>query len=390
MAETILSSVVDDQDILSNERVVDMRDTIDLLQTDSTQFSTALMKIASRPANSSKVEWLEDVLYPRKSALAASAASAATGTTGAFTVTTNEGSYFNVGDVCRLATGEALEITATAASAITANRSLGRVASVSAQTGTEIFIIGNAQLQGASAPTPKVTKRVAAYNYTQIFRHSWSFTRTLTQSKLYGGSEPNKERKKKAIEHKRAIEASLFWGARSLDTSGSEPQGFMGGLYEYITTNVQNAGGSLTASTFDGYLMDWLQYGEMDSKVFFASPVIAKAFSGYTRDNWVQAPPSTSIFGVKVDGFISGAYGSNLPIFVKREWGEFARTGTGFGTYGFLVDMDAVTYRPLQPTVLLRSRQAPDADKVLEEYLTETSLEVLSEKKHAVLYGVTG
>lgn len=164
----------------------------------------------------------------------------------------------------------------------------------------------------------------------------------------------------------------------------------MGGLYEYITTNAQNAGGSLTASTFDGYLMDWLQYGEMDSKVFFASPVIAKAFSGYTRDNWVQAPPSTNIFGVKVDGFISGAYGSNLPIFVKREWGEFARTGTGFGTYGFLVDMDAVTYRPLQPTVLLRSRQAPDADKVLEEYLTETSLEVLSEKKHAVLYGVTG
>ena len=59
MAVTINSGLVDDADILSNERVIDMSDIIDTLESDFTQFSSALMKVRSKPANSSKVEWLE-------------------------------------------------------------------------------------------------------------------------------------------------------------------------------------------------------------------------------------------------------------------------------------------------------------------------------------------
>jgi len=57
MALTINSGLVDDQDILQNERVIDMSDVIDTLESDFSQFSTALMKVRSKPANSSKVEW---------------------------------------------------------------------------------------------------------------------------------------------------------------------------------------------------------------------------------------------------------------------------------------------------------------------------------------------
>jgi hypothetical protein len=100
-------------------------------------------------------------------------------------------------------------------------RRSGRVAFAAHTAGDQLLIVGNASAQGATLGTRKVTKRVAQFNYTMIQRNPYGFTRSLMASKLYGGPEPMKERKKKATEHKRAIEYTLFWGARALDTSGS-------------------------------------------------------------------------------------------------------------------------------------------------------------------------
>ena len=40
----------------------------------------------------------------------------------------------------------------------------------------DLVIIGNVSAQGATLGVRKVTKRVAQYNYTQIFRHPFGFT----------------------------------------------------------------------------------------------------------------------------------------------------------------------------------------------------------------------
>lgn len=386
MAVTINSGLVDDQDILSNERVIDMSDIIGQLETDVAQFTTALMKVASKPANSSKVEWLEDRLFPRKSALAASATSAAT----TVSVTAAEGAYFNVGDLVRNAlTGEGYEVTAVSTDDLTVTRSIGSVAAASSASGAELVIVANAALQGATSPTAKVTERVAQYNYTQIVRHSFSFTRSLTQSNLYTGGEPNYERKKKAVEHKRALESMFFFGARELDTGGSEPQGFSGGMVEFITSNIHDPSGTMTATELDTFLQTDLQFGS-ENKVIFGSPTFSRVVSSYVRDNWVRAQPSENLWGAKVSGLISGAFGYQLPVITKREWGEFSAASSQYGSWAFVVDMESVRMRPLQSTVLLRNRQANDADRVTEEYLTEVSLEVRNESKHAIIKNVTG
>jgi hypothetical protein len=361
------------------------------LESDFTQFSTALMKVRSKPANSSKVEWLEDRLFPRKSALAASATSA----TGSIDVTAGEGVYFIVGDVVRnTLTGEAYEVTGVTTDAVGITRSIGSVAAVtSASANAELVIVANAAPQGARAPTSKVVERVAAYNYTQIVRHSYSFTRTLTQSSLYTSGEPGYERKKKAVEHKRALEAMLWFGARDLDTSGqggNEPAGFSGGVVEFISTNIHDATGTMAASSFESFMETDLQFGSQD-KVIFASPRFSRVLSGYPRDNWTRSTPQSTVWGVKVDGFVSGAFGYELPVMVKREWGEFSKgTASQYGSRAFVIDMDAVRWRPLQPTVLLRNRQDNDADRVTEEYLTEASLEFQHEQKHSMFINVTG
>lgn len=391
MAVTINSGLVDDTDILANERVVDMDNEIAMLDKDLSQFTTLLMKLRSKPAFSSKVEWLEDQLFPRLSALAASATSAA----GTISVTTGEGTYFRLGDVVRVATtGEALAVSAAPSSdTVGVIRSVGATAAASAASGAELVIIGNAAAQGASLGTRAVTERVAQYNYTQIFRHPYGFTNTLTASKLYGGPEPQKERAKKAIEHKRAIEYSLFWGAREHDANGvggsdNEPTQYMGGLYEYISTNIDDPSGQMTAAEFEGFMRDHLSKGS-NNKILFASPLVASILSGFPRDNWTRSGPNDKVWGVSVDAFVSGSYGFRLPVIVKRDWNDFGSANSQFGSWAFTVDMDSVMFRPLRSTRLLLNRQGNSEDQTVEEYLSEVSLQVEQERHHGYIKNAT-
>ena len=381
-----LAGLVDDQDILQGERQIDMDPTISMLDPDTSQFTTMLMRVARKPAESTKVEWLEDELFPRLTSVASGGA-----TNGAnIVVAAGEGVYVRAGDVIRNAkTGVAVRVTSVATDTLSVTNAIGRVAFAAHTAGDQLLITGNASAQGATLGTRKVTKRVAQYNYTMIQRNPYGFTRSLMASRLYGGPEPMKERKKKSIEHKRAIEYTLFWGTRALDVSGSEPNGMSGGLFEFITTNVKNAAGALTKTLLDTYMRDFLSHGTQNG-VLFVSPVVSQAISGFLRDAWQPTETNTRLWGAKVDGFISGAFGNKVPIVVKRDWNDFSTANGQYGGWAFYVEMDGVTLRTLRNTELLRDRQANDADSYDEEYLTEFTLQVEHERKHGIITGVTG
>lgn len=376
-----------DNTILQNERVIDMDDVIAYLDPDTSQFTTMLMKVSRRGAESTKVEWLEDELFPRLSSVASGGA-----TDGAtITANTGEGAYFRVNDLVRNArTGVAFRVTTVAADVITPTNHLGRVGFSAHSAGDQLLIMGNASPQGASLGTRLITKRVAQYNYTGIQRNPYGFTRSLMASKLYGGPEPMKERKKKGVEHKRAIEYTLFWGVRNLDLTGAQPNGSGGGIYEYVTTNVQNAAGALTKVLLDTYMRQFLQHQGEQNGVFFVSPVFAQAVSGFLRDAWQPTSVETRLWGAKVDGFISGAYGYQVPIMVKRDWNDFSTNSNQYGGWAFYVNMDNVQLNVLRDTALLKDRQANDADSYDEEYLTEFTLKVKQERTHGIVTGVTG
>jgi hypothetical protein len=384
---TINEGLVDDSDILQNERMIDMDREIAMLDKDVSQFTTMLMRVAKKKAISSKVEWLEDQLFPRLSALSASITAASA----TMPVTAGEGAYFRVGDVIRIpVSGEAVAVSAApAADVVGITRSVGSVAAATAASGAELVIIGNASAQGASLGVRKVTERVAQYNYCQIFRHPYGFTETLAASELYGGNEPMKERRKKGIEHKRAIEYSLFLGARDHDTGGSEPKDYMGGLFEFITTNVKDPSGAMDKAEFETFMRAFLAKGDLDGKVLFASPLVAQIISGYPRDNWVKSTPSQRLWGVKVNAFVSGAFGSEVPVVVKRDWDDFSSASSQYGGWAFSVDFGSLQFRPLRTTRLLLGRQGNSEDQQVEEYLTEVSLQVEQERHHGIIKNAT-
>jgi hypothetical protein len=383
---TILTGVVDDADILSNQRVVDMSPTIAMLEPDEAPLTTMLQKTSKRAAYSQKVEWLSDELVPRLTTLSASAASSAT----ALSVATGTGTYFRPGDVIRIAsTGENCAVSAVSADAVyVVARTLGAVTSISAANGVDIIKVGNAAAEGATLGTLIQTKKVANYNYAQIQRDPWGFTNTLVASKLYGGPEPANEAKKKLIEHKRQMENTLFWGTRDLVTTGDAPIGYVGGIYQYVTSNLTSSVGDLTETIFETFLRKAFRYGSQN-KVMFCSPVVASALSSFPQGKLAPPSPSIDTYGVSLSKYQS-ASGAVVNIMVKRDWYDFQSAGNQYGGIGVVVDMDDVTMRPLRDTVLKPDRQANDEDSIKQEYLTEWSLEIGLEKKHAIISGITG
>src|SRR3954466_6507729 len=111
MALSVVTGLEDDQDILQNERVIDMDPVIALLDPDTSQFMTMLMRVARSGADSTKNEWLEDEFFPRLSSVASGGA-----TDGAtITVAAGEGTYFRAGDLFRNArTGVAKRVISVA------------------------------------------------------------------------------------------------------------------------------------------------------------------------------------------------------------------------------------------------------------------------------------
>lgn len=382
---TILTGVVDDADILSNQRVVDMSPTIAQLEPDEAPLTTMLQKVGKRSAFSQKVEWLSDELVPRLTTLAASATSADT----ALTVATGTGTYFRPGDVVRIATtGENCSVSAVSANTIYVTRALGGVTALSAVSGGDLVKVGNAAAEGATLGTLIQTKKVANYNYAQIQRDPWGFTNTLVASKLYGGPEPANEAKKKLIEHKRQLENSLFWGVRDLNTSGTTPVGYVGGLFQYITSNITTVSGTLTESVMETFLRTAFRYGSQN-KVMFVSPLVASAMSSFAQGKLALPSVDTNKYGVSL-GQYQSASGAVIQIMIKRDWLDFQTGSNQYGGIGVVVDMDDVKMRPLRDTVLKPDRQANDEDSVKQEYLTEWSFEIGQEKKHAIIRGITG
>ncbi len=162
----------------------------------------------------------------------------------------------------------------------------------------------------------------------------------------------------------------------------------MGGITEFLVSNVFTAVGAPTLEIVDSKIQQIYQHGSMN-KIAFASPLAARKISQLLANNWVRATPDERKYGAKVSAWINGAYGESLPIIVKREWGVYQSAGRQLGGAMFILDLDYIARRPMRnrDTKLLPNRQLPGQDRVVFDYLTETSLQLQNEQAHGALYG---
>ena len=373
-----------ENDELSNRKVVDMSERLYRLQPDEQQFRIMLNKVGSKPATREIIEWLETEFRPRVLFLAASAASNAAN----IDLTDGE-NLVRTGDVLRNTTsGEGLLVTAADANSANVTRSWGSAAAASIATTDQLVVVGNTSAQGSSSGDSTIVQKVRAFNYVQDQRDPLWMTDFETSIELYGGREPAEELFVKGVEHIRAVENSLFFGPK--DFSGTT--GGCGGAVEFISTNITNAGGAFSPSELDTFLEGPYGYGSRN-KVLFCAPRVGTVLSQMLRNQWQPPTVTDKKYGAKVDAIISGTYGYQIPVVVKREWADFAKSASSdYGTWAFLIDMDYARIRYLRDvgnTHVRRDIQEPSSTAVVHEWRTAFSLEFAQEKAHGLLKNVT-
>jgi uncharacterized protein DUF5309 len=305
------------------------------------------------------------------------------------------GNIFRVGDVVRItSTGEAILVTATATGAITATRgvgsgtgsAVGAVAAASAASGAELFLVSNANAEGATLREIKYPQLSSLFNYTEIVRTPVGVTGTEKATIHYGGDEHMRLRAKMGKEHLRNLERMFWLGARSIQGTNQRTSG---GVKEFLSTNVTNQAGTLSLTQWNSFLKSAFRYGS-DRKVAFVSPAVKAILDGfiatYTRVNDPKAGASNS-YGIDMTTYATGA-GGIVDIVMCRAWDD----STKYGKAAFIIDPANIEYHYLRTrdTQLKPNVHAPDYDGFKDEYLTECGLALKQEATHAFIYGITG
>jgi hypothetical protein len=389
---TIKTGLVTTTEVLPDSMVIDMREEISMADEDESQFSTFTMKSQTGEATREKINWREKDYFPRLATVLSIYAIGAT----TVVVAAGQGARFRKGDVVRnMAQKDAFYVTAVAGDSLTVVRNIGAIPGAAGAVGDTLLIASNASHQGDDFPDTAIVQGTLGFNYTQIFRHGATFSRTARSVNYYGRSEPDQESALKGIEQKRAIEYSGFWGARHSmlePVSTGESVGFAGGLVEFVTTNKLDAAGSLTVDSLDTYLRTALQRSSRNV-VMYCAPLAAQQISKFNRGGQGTAwrPDPQNRAGLKVDAFMSGVYGYEIPVVVKKDWNDFPVTLKQYGGFLFIVDHNRVQYKTLTggSTKLLTNRQLPGGDRVSEEWLTECTWEIRNEASHGYIYGIT-
>lgn len=371
MAVTLLTGPEASTDNTSNNVPGMIADIADL-EPNATPLLQLLDKIKKRPASNPRVDWQTQDPMPRLTTITASAASNAT----SFAVAND---YFRAGDVIRFTSlGFAFLVTASAANAISGVK-IGQANQVSAASGSEIYIVSNANAEGSSLREIKFPQLASNYNYCQIVTTEFGISGTEDATEHYGGDERARLQKFHGVEHARKWEDTLFFGGRGL--SGTN-QRSAGGLKDYITTNVTADTGGTTEGDWQTFLKSAFRYGS-EEKAAFCSPGAISAIEGFARTNLRVNDNIASKYGVQMKQYVSGQGVVNL--MMHRNWNDSAT----LGGYIFLVDMEDLELRMLRDNRLRQNVQAPDYDGFKDQYLGEGTLVVKDERKHALLTGVS-
>lgn len=370
-----------------NSRVIDMSDTIYVLDPNEAPLTAITMRIAKKKCINPKFEWLEDDYLPTQDLV-----NGTTFTAGTTAIVVDNGSYFRPGDVLKhLDSGEVMYVSAVVSNTLTVVRSVGATAAATPDDNDVLLIIGNANAENATGRTIKTTQKTPQNNVTEIFRWPFGASRTLMNSETYGGSDWDFQRRINGIQHRIQMERAFLFGEKddaTAVTGATGPIRFCDGVIARISTNVTTlaGAGTLTTDVFETFLRTGFRYGP-GRKIFFASRQII-SFLSLIAVAKIQTKETTKEFPLKISEWISG-HGQTYLVTHNLLEGDGANSHSYQG-WGLLLDIDSIWYRFLtnSDTSLKTNIQANDQDGRVDEYLTECAPMIVQEQNHSILRGV--
>lgn len=321
--------------------------------------------------------WYEDTFGPRN--LTASGTVDPDG--GALTLVTPGGTDCQVGDIVLVALQKwVFEVVAlVSATEVTVGAEIGGATGSAASAVGDVWIIGNANEEGRGLRTIKGTTPTGRDGYCQIFRTPFGVTETAKNTKtLIKENDFDYQRRKKGIEHMVDIERAFMFGKFSADTGTGTThpvrltEGILNVISSYATASVD------TEAEFETWLESAFAYGNVE-KYLFASAAVISMINGWAKAK-LQVLAKDKTYGLTILRYVSPHGTVNI---IKHP----LLTGTIYGDYAVMVDMEVLTYRYLtnRDTKLLTNRQNPGDDERIDEYLTECGLMMELEERHAIM-----
>jgi hypothetical protein len=294
----------------------------------------------------------------------------------------------------------------------------------------DVVMVGSATAEADRSRNGWWTLPILVDNYTQIFRHAFSFSRNaLKEGLVFDDSGPYKTKaKKNSLKHMAAMEYAAMFSRRSVatvttDDGETTERRTMGGLlwfleqwelgnvanggaFEYRTGSdisnsawdadsdkrILNFGGStISKSQFDDIWENAFRFTNDGSyeKVVLCGGGLIKYFNQFVDREGMR----TMNLNPKED-----TYGMNMTSW-ESPWGivhfkvhPLLNQTAIHRNSGFVLDVGELKYTPFQDsdTNLLKNRQPNDYDGRKDEWLTEFGLEVRFPENHMFLQDLGG
>lgn len=360
------------QGITAARVVSDLGDVL-LLEPNKAPLCVLTMKLNKKKLISHKCEWQEDVLFPDNDTVDD------TTTTNETTLTPANPTYFTVGDVVKVPrTGDVMRVDTQDGTNINVTRVSGNNTLAADEP---VYIIGSAFYQGAAKANRRSVKVDTVTNWAQIFKRSFGISKTLKASKVHGGDEERRLKRKTVIEFAKDMEYSALLGLRGSDETGTAPIYYSGGFFQYVSTAAVSVGGSLTMTKVDDLSRQIFRYGSK-TKLLLCGYKVINGINRLARAD-LRTLPKDETYGIDIKELLTG-YGRLL---VHNHW---LLDGATYAGYGLAVDLANFEMRVLRGIQYEEGIQAAGADELQNQYIAELGWKVPHEKSHGYLYGVTG
>lgn len=396
---------------ISDSRLVRMvREDGLLLEPDVAPLISFLAQIDGKmkPEQAIRVEWFEDDYIAR---VAQNSTATVTNSTAnnVITVASGDAVKFVAGDVVMIPQAttvggvpELVRVTAvdTSTDELTVTRAFAGTSIATIPASTALYILAPAYAEGTGVPTNKQTRPVGYTTYPQIFKATYKLSKSMAALKPYasGGSERRREHEKLLKQMKINMNRAFLWSKASEDLTATDIDGNTTrlattmGLNSRISTNRTNAGGNVTYDTFEAFSRQAFRYTD-GQLLLLCSGVLLSAINTWAERR-LQVGPEETVYGVKIRRLVT-SHGEFILV-RDRLLDEGISGQTNMGHFAFALNLEEIDMFYLsgngedRNVHLVEDKVKDGRDAYIDEALAEIGLIVRHEKKHAVMYNITG
>jgi hypothetical protein len=375
-----------------------------LLEPDIAPLVTLTMNISkARPSQSSpRFEWIEDDWRGRWGQVTAGG--------GIDNVTTSlavdDGTLFKKGDTVLVPNAassstlpEMFLVASVSGNTLTIERGHGGTTAAAIANASALAVLGVSRSEGGAIGESRTTSPVVRTGYTQIFEEVIDLTRTAAATKQYGapGGDRDRLQAKMLEELKMQMNRQFLWGRASENLAyagglGTGPMRTSAGLNTVITTNVVDAGVTVTPDTMETFARRAFRYAGGRPLILLAPPILISAINTWANSR-LRLEGSDKFFGINVQKLITG-HGTWM---IMRDWTlEDGISGkNGFSSVAFSLDPKELSVPHLAGNGInsgqlriIENVVMDGGDRMVDQALIECGLKLRHEKKHAKMYNI--